>query len=215
MEGSSRLEVSIEAMQLFFPNFTQSKRKIGSIDYLVWQGTVQPIQSSDNLIELLDDICNERQVEVFARGKVGHLSSCVAIHHKPEWFDRLGNLQISYDLMVAYDGTARHPKAIVTNLVIPQHGGKHLNRDGTICAYAPWENVWLWQRDTVADFIGQALTWLIKWTIWCQAAVWPGREIQHHTAYLLKTIGRNGECRCGSGKKYKKCCLTLDIQQKQ
>jgi tetratricopeptide (TPR) repeat protein len=27
---------------------------------------------------------------------------------------------------------------------------------------------------------------------------------------IMATIGRNEPCRCGSGKKYKKCCLLLD-----
>jgi len=29
----------------------------------------------------------------------------------------------------------------------------------------------------------------------------------------MSKIGRNDPCPCGSGKKYKKCCLTTDIEQ--
>ncbi len=64
MENISRLEVSVEAMRHYFPNFSQSIRKIGIENVSVWQGSVQPIQSSEQLIELLDDIHNERSVRV-------------------------------------------------------------------------------------------------------------------------------------------------------
>lgn len=212
MENGSRLGASIEAMRHYFPNFSRSIRKVGSRNVAVWQGSVQPIQSSEQLIELLDDIHNERPVKVIASGKIEHDSSCIATHRKHEWFDELKDFQISYDLAVVYDGSPSHPKAFVPNLVTPPHGYRHLNRDGSICAYAFWENIWLWQRDTVADYLGHALTWLIKWTIWCQVAVWIGPEVRHDPSFLVSEIGRNQQCRCGSGRKYKKCHLNADFQ---
>ena len=34
-----------------------------------------------------------------------------------------------------------------------------------------------------------------------------GKEIQSPARKTLPSVGRNDPCICGSGKKYKKCCL--------
>jgi len=40
------------------------------------------------------------------------------------------------------------------------------------------------------------------------AQSWRGNEIQEPVRNPLRHVGRNDPCPCGSGKKYKKCCLT-------
>lgn len=210
MENGSRLEASIDAMKRYFPNLSLSVKTTRSGTIAVWEGRVQPVQSPENLHELLDDIHKGREVKIIAGGKVEHHPSCFASHQQYEWFDRLDDLRVSYELGITYGGSQIHPKAFVPNLIIPPHGPKHLNGDGSICPYAPWEQVWLWDRDTVVDYLGHALIWLIKWTVWCQSAIWIGPDIGHDPAFLVRTIGRNQECRCGSGKKYKKCHLSYD-----
>lgn len=210
MENGTRLEASINAMRRYFPNLSLSIRPTSSGSIAVWEGRVQPIQSPENLPELLDDIHRGRHVQIIAGGEVKHHHSCFAHHQQHRWFDQLGDLRVRYDLGVMYDGSQIHPKTFVHNLIIPPHGKKHLNNDESICPYAPWEQIWLWNRDTVVDYLGHALTWLIKWTVWCQTAIWIGPDIRHDPAFLVRTIGRNQECRCGSGKKYKKCHLSYD-----
>jgi preprotein translocase subunit SecA len=37
------------------------------------------------------------------------------------------------------------------------------------------------------------------------------KQIENQTIKREQTIGRNEPCPCGSGKKYKKCCLRNDI----
>jgi len=211
--ASSRLQASIEAMQEFFPNFVVHTGEIESKPIAIWKGRVQPIQSLEGMLELLDDIHNGRPVQIFAGGEVRHHNACCAKHQSHEWFEELSDLHLSFDLSVKYEGDAAHPKTIVNNLVIPPHGANHMYGEKFICAYAPWEGVWKWQRDTVADYMGHILTWLIKWTVWCQAKIWIGPEISHSPSFLLRRIGRNQECRCGSGVKYKKCCLQEDQEK--
>ena len=103
-----------------------------------------------------------------------------------------------------------HPKVFVRSPVLQPHKARHLFRDGSICPFAPWENVWLWSRDTVVDYMGHAVVWLIKWIVWDQTGVWIGPEMSHAPGFLLKTIQRNQQCWCGSGLKYKKCHLAQD-----
>ncbi|MDQ3918137.1 MAG: SEC-C domain-containing protein, partial [Acidobacteriota bacterium] len=52
---------------------------------------------------------------------------------------------------------------------------------------------------------GHTLGWLIKFTVWDQAGVWIGPEVDHDPKFLLRNIGPNKPCWCGSGVKYKKC----------
>jgi len=210
MEASPRLIANIQEMQQYFPNFTFSTEKVDGIEVAAWRGRVQPIQSVENLAELLDDIHFERPAQIIAGGQVRHHPDCLAIHKQHTWLGKLNNLDDSYDLVVKYDGGKAHPKAFIHNLVIPSHGPKHLFENGLICPYAPWEEVWLWERDTVVDYLGHAVTWLVKWMVWCQAAIWLGPEFAHEPAYLIRTIERNQECWCGSGKKYKRCHLPDD-----
>ena len=41
------------------------------------------------------------------------------------------------------------------------------------------------------------------------------KHFPHNTKHLLQNvkIGRNDKCLCGSGKKYKKCCLKKELVQ--
>lgn len=213
MENETRLATGIEAMKEFFPDFSLSFQQNDSKCQAMWLGWVQPIQSADGLIELLDDIHQERPVHVMPGGEIRHKSSCIAIHQQYEWMNRLQGLRVSYELKVLYSGGRAHPKAFVRNLRIPPHGSNHIFQDGSICAYAPWQNVWRWNDDTVVEYLGQVLVWLIKWTIWCQAKVWIGTEVSHYPSELLQSIDRNDECWCGSGKRYKKCHLANDFNR--
>lgn len=211
MDQQTRLRESIEAMKVLFPDFSLALNQSRFENQAVWRGWVQPIQSEEGLIELLSDIHQVRPVYIMPGGEVRHDPSCDKEHTQYPWMKRLHDLRMSYELEVSYSGGRAHPRAVIQNLSIPPHGSKHLFQDGAICAYAPWQNVWRWHEHTVTDFLGHALVWLIKWTVWCQAKVWIGPEISHQRATLLKTIDRNTECWCGSGKKYKKCHLAKDF----
>lgn len=207
---SSRLGVSVRAMRDYFPDFSLSLRATEREREAVWKGRVQPIQMTEQLAELLDDIHCERPVWVRAGGEVRHHPDCALGHTRYDWFDNVGDPFVSFDLEVRYGGGRRHPKVFVRSPVLPLHKARHLFSDGSICPYAPWENVWLWARDTVVDYMGHAVVWLIKWIVWDQAGVWIGPEMSHAPGFLVKAIERNQQCWCGSGLKYKKCHLAQD-----
>jgi len=40
-----------------------------------------------------------------------------------------------------------------------------------------------------------------------------GTKISQYTGLKMRKLGRNEPCHCGSGKKYKKCCLQKDLQE--
>jgi hypothetical protein len=205
-----RLEASIRAMQDYFPDFSLSIQMIGSGNIAVWKGKVQPIQSLEGLNELLDDIHCERPIHVMPGGEVRHHPTCTITHAHHDWMDKLKNPCLSFELEVRYNGGRRHPKAFIRAPVLPQHKWKHLFTDGSICPYAPWENIWRWDLNTVGDYMGHALAWLIKWIVWDQADIWIGPEKSHDRNFLLQNIGRNQKCWCGSGEKYKRCHLAQD-----
>jgi hypothetical protein len=205
IDEAPRLDASIRAMQNFFPEFSLLLAPAGTGRMAVWKGRAQPIQTTEKLAELLDDIHHERPVYILSGGEVRHHSDCTAPHEHHDWAGKLDDLRIKFELEVKYDGGRRHPKAFVRNPPLPPCETLHLFSDGSICPYAPWESVWLWERDTVVDYLGHALIWLIKWTVWRQTGIWIGLEIGHERDFLLRSIGRNQECWCGSGVKYKRC----------
>lgn len=208
--GSLRLDISVQAMRDFFPDFSLSLSAAKQGIEAIWQGRVQPIQSTEQLAEALDDIHCERPVWVRAGGEVCHHPNCAYGHTRHDWLDGVSDPFVSFGLEVRYGGGNRHPKVFVRSPVLQPLKTRHLFSDGSICPYAPWEDVWLWGRDTVVDYMGHAVVWLIKWIVWDQAGVWIGSELSHDQGFLVRTIERNQQCWCGSGMKYKKCHLVQD-----
>jgi hypothetical protein len=210
LASSPRLALSIQAMQDFFPGFSLSSEATEQEGEAVWHGRVQPIQSMDQLSELLDDIHCERPVWIRPNGEVCHHPDCACTHVPQDWLNKIKNPFVNFDLEVRYRGGKQHPKVIVCRPAIPPQKARHLFGDGSICPYAPWENIWLGDRDSIVDYMGHAAVWLIKWMVWDQTGIWIGPELSHHADFLIKTIKRNQQCWCGSGLKYKKCHLTMD-----
>jgi hypothetical protein len=208
-DDSSRLAASIEGMQAYYPALHLSIVKTEAGKLAIWRGRVQPIRTAERLEELLDDIYHERPFYILTGGEVLHHPSCRASHTS-----RLGrkmtNPHAVYELEIRYSGGSRHPKAYVREPILSEKKRKHIFGDGSICPYAPWRQVWRWEYHTVVDYMAHALGWLIKWTVWDQADIWIGPEINHDPRWLLRTIGPNKPCWCGSGKKYKKCHRPTD-----
>jgi hypothetical protein len=204
-DGSSRLEASTERMRDYYPAFSLSVSTKGTHQEAIWTGRVQPIRTRDGLQELLDDIHHERPYYIVPGGEVLHHPQCTASHAQHAWIDKLTNPFAVYELAIKYGGAKQHPSAYVRDPLIPEVKRRHMFGDGSICPYAPWLEIWRWEEHTVVDYMGHILGWLIKWTIWDQIGVWIGNEIDHDSRFLLRSIGRNNECWCGSGKKYKKC----------
>lgn len=207
---SSRLGDSIELMRDYYPALSLAVSTTESGSEAIWTGRVQPIQTTDRLEQLLDDIHRERSIYVRPGGEVLHHPECISKHERHVWIDKLTNPRAIYELEIKYSGGKEHPKAYVLDPVLPEGRRKHVFGDGAICPYAPWKEVWLWEEHTVVDYMGHVLGWLIKWTVWDQTDTWIGPEINHDPGFLLRSVGPNRQCWCGSGKKYKKCHRVYD-----
>jgi hypothetical protein len=202
---SPRLEASIEAMRDYYPAFSLRVVETEQGRLATWTGKVQPIQTTVDWGSLLDDIHHERPFYILPGGEVLHHPKCEAAHSLHNWAEKLANPHGVFELEVQYSGSIRHPRTYVRDPVLPDENRPHTFKDGSICPYAPWQQVWLWEQHTVVNYMAHALGWLIKWTVWSQAGIWIGPEISHDSRFLLRTVGPNKSCWCGSGKKYKKC----------
>jgi hypothetical protein len=208
---TSRLEASIEAMREYFPEFSLSGSPIGTGPVAVWKGWVQPLQSSEVLEKVLDDIHHERPVMMRAGGIVEHRSDCFTRHCHHDWMERVTNPFIKYKLEVQYGGGEAHPMAFVRAPVpLPSKERKHHFDNGSLCAYPAWQDVWRWDRDTVVGFMSHAVEWLVKWTVWEQADIWLGTEKGHTPGLLLREIHPDQQCHCRSGRKYGLCHRVAD-----
>ncbi|HEY0321189.1 MAG TPA: SEC-C metal-binding domain-containing protein [Pyrinomonadaceae bacterium] len=208
---TTRLDASIEAMREYFPEFSLAGLPLGTGPVAVWKGRVQPIQSTDGLEELLDDIYHERPVLMQAGGRIEHRPDCKVRHCHHDWMDKLSNPFVEYKLEVKYGGDETHPRAYVRHPVVPvPERQKHHLGDGALCAYPPWQGVWRWERDTVVQFMGHVTEWLVKWMVWEQAGVWIGPEMGHARGFLLQEVRFEQECHCGSGRQYRDCHLAED-----
>ena len=211
---TSRLEASVEAMRVYFPEFSLSGLPLGTGAVAVWKGWVQPIQSVEHLEALLDDLHHGRPVMMQAGGVIEHNPGCTARHCHHDWMEKVSAPSPRYRLEVQYGGGEAHPRAYVRTPMVPYfRREKHHYVDGALCAYPPWKGVWQWDRDTVVTFMSHAAEWLVKWTVWEQAGVWLGAEMGHDPAFLLREIKPDQECYCGQGKQYQHCHRPADAAQ--
>ncbi|MEI8096267.1 MAG: SEC-C domain-containing protein [Spirochaetales bacterium] len=92
----------------------------------------------------------------------------------------------------------------------------HVNGDGSCCVgiFLPIEV----QRMSVVRFVREVVfsyfAWHAYWETFNEKAPWGEYSHQngidekiHDTMKLVSRLGRNARCYCGSGKKYKLCCL--------
>jgi hypothetical protein len=200
-----RIEVSIEEMARYYPQLKLTM-ELGVI--AAWRGRVQPLQTENHLTELLDDIANDRAVQVLYRGEVQHHPDCTAHHQTHEWMSKIIDSFVSYELLVRYSGGRIHPRAYVLEPAMTKLGHPHRFSDGTMCPYRPTDGVWLWREHTVVDFMDHAMIWLVKHNIWSQTGIWIGAEAPHDIISLLRTTGQKQECFCRSGKPFGKCHLS-------
>ncbi|MGH9928260.1 MAG: SEC-C metal-binding domain-containing protein [Pyrinomonadaceae bacterium] len=209
-DSGPRLESSISAMKLSYPQFSLAGAPIGTGPVPIWKGWVQPIQNRESLEQLLDDVYHNRRVQILPGGEVQHLAECEADHTDHEWMEDIINPYVRYKLELQYRGDSTHPRARVLDPFLPRSKWKHTLGDGAICPYAPWEGVWFWKDHTVVDFMDHVLIWLVKSTVWSQARVWLGEERGHDREYLLEAIKPANQCWCGSGRRYDDCHRNKD-----
>jgi hypothetical protein len=209
---NERLRRSAEAMAAEYPGFVFRREHLSSGSLIgVWEGEVQPVKALAELDEILDDLHHERLVRVVG-GEIVHHPECAARHCRHRWLDRLVYWRIRFHVKVAYDGTKADPRCWVLSPPVNVFGRqKHVWRDGSICPFLSSTD-WDADRDDVAEFMGHAIVWLLKWTLWDQTGVWIGREHQADPEYHLNTVRPHDPCWCRSAVPYTLCHLDRDRQ---
>ncbi len=212
-------EANCRAVAVRYPQFKVVEPPLGGGSVQAWEGEVQPFPSGLELGAILEDLEIGRQVIVELGGALAHDPSCTRRHSVPQYLNRLSSADAAFHLKVFAFPPKRHPRALCVRPEIspgryPRH--PHLFSDGALCPYLPSEDVWSWGRETVADFLDYTSIWLAKHLVWertgaCRGGIWIGPCAGHEPRDLLANVGRNDQCPCGSGKKYKRCCQPIHI----
>lgn len=210
---SQKLNESVAAMKANYPTFLVGVCPLGTTADAIWQGWIQPIRSLENLEFLLADLAQNRSVRVLSGGEIIHHPNCQRKHPQLSWTKKLKKPDRAFKIKITYGGGSRHPKAYVLDPVIKPDESEHMFGDGSVCAYPPWQGIWDWQTNTVADFTDHIAVWLVKWNVWQQTGVWLGDEMQHGKAFLFFNIKPMEQCWCGSGKEYGACHRVNDARK--
>jgi SEC-C motif-containing protein len=195
----------IESMRRAYPSLrVVSSEDIGS---LIWEGWLQAIRSTDELDALLDDLDNDRPVNI-VRGELyelRHDRECQAIHAEHRLRSEIKEPIRLFRLRVEDFGDKRVPQARVLEPSIPRDERRHNFGPDGICGFAPWEHPWNPDVSQIVDSVDHSLIWLFKQTVYSQSKHWLGSETPHSTEFLLRTIKPAEPCYCGSGKNYADC----------
>jgi len=204
---SSRLQKSVEDMAAFCAALRYVPVPGGAEG---WYGPVTPIQSTERLLDLLDDIHHNRPIYTVAGGELRHLPACRERHCSHPWMERIRpeDLVRTFETRLYYSGGHDDPRCWITGIDLTN--GRHMWSDGSICPFLSSKASWDWTVDTVADFVGHVSVWLTSWMIFQQTGTWIVGEHGNTGGYHLGAIKPNERCWCRSGKKYRKCHMPQD-----
>ena len=202
---STQRQEKTESMGRAYP----SLRVVSSEDTasLIWEGWLQPVRSTNELDALLDDLDNNRPVDIVRgeRYELRHDRDCKVIHVVHRLRSEIKRPIRLFRVRVEDFGDTRLPQARVLEPRIPTNERRHnIGRDG-ICGFAPWKHPWNPNVSQIVDFVDHSLIWLFKQTVYSESKYWLGSETPHSTEFLLKTIKPTEPCYCGSGKNYADC----------
>ncbi|QQS33609.1 MAG: hypothetical protein IPM50_03220 [Acidobacteriota bacterium] len=212
-QASRRLDASIKAMADRYPALTLIRDGSDASCMAVWEGWLQPIGSLRNFDLIIYDLHYNRPIMIGEDGEILHNPRCKGPHDKPSIRKYLKRPNRSFKVRIEHAGGSRHPRAFMLDPILVRRPGDHTFGDGASCAYPAWEDVWEWQRDTVADFTDHVLVWLVKWNLFDETngKLWLGPEMNHDAFFLAATINSNSQCWCGSGKCYVSCHRAEDM----
>lgn len=210
---SGRLDASIKGMVDRYPTLTLISDGSDTTSMVVWEGWLQPIGSLRDFDLIINDLHYNRPILLGENGEILHDSRCKGPHDKPSIRQYLRRPNRSFKVRIEYHGGSRHPRAFMLDPILVRRSGDHTFGDGASCVYPAWEDVWEWQRDTVADFIDHVLVWLVKWNVFdaTGGAIWLGPQMDHDPTFLAATINPDAQCWCGSGKRYNICHRRADL----
>lgn len=212
---SGRLDASVRAMDDRYPALTLISDGSDASCTAVWEGWLQPIGSLRDFDLIINDLHYNRPIMISEDGEILHNPRCKGPHDKPSIRKYLKRPSRSFKVRIEYAGRSRHPRAFMLDPVLVRRSGDHTFSDGASCAYPAWEDVWEWQRDTVADFIDHVLVWLVKWNVFdaTDGAIWLGPQMDHDPTFLAATISPDAQCWCGNGKRYNTCHRLADMRK--
>jgi hypothetical protein len=203
--NQERRETQITEMRQAYPSLTVATGGRGIS--VVWEGWLQPLRGVEHLDSILDDLENDRVVEI-VRGELYHIAhdtACTLPHGAHRLTPLLKAPVAMFRVRIEDYGDGRLPLARVLEPEIPlAHRRHHRGPDG-ICSFAPWEYPWDPEASSMVEFTDHALIWLLKQTVFSQTKEWLGSETAHDPAFLLRTIKAAEQCYCGSGRPYRTC----------
>lgn len=208
------IEASSRAVGARYPQFAVVKPPLGSGSIQAWEGIIQPFPSDQKLGAILQDLENAAEIIIRVCGGLVHDPNCTVLHANPAYLDRLSKIDCKFKLLVLVFPPKRHPEAmslepLISRKLYPTH--PHLRGEAFLCPYFPSDGDWSWENNNVADFLDYTSIWLAKHMVWDQTGgykggTWIGYYAGHTPRELVANVGRNLQCPCGRGRKYKRCC---------
>ncbi len=135
-------------------------------------------------------------------------------------------IRIEYPAGFPHSGTTPKVTLLSHRNVWKQTPDAHINSDWSLCLYVPGDSrINFGQDDALNSLLAVIQTFLFKeWRfqkdlakqeITAENAVWLGPARSHYCQGIrealreMPRVGRNAPCPCGSGKKFKVCCIGL------
>jgi hypothetical protein len=174
---------------------------------IVWEGWLQPVRSFDNPDALLDDLENDREVEIIHGDKIEivHDSACKHVHNPHRLAGRITSVSDLFKIRIEVPPDGLMPTATILDPPIPPTLRRHTWGENGACPYAPWKYPWNSGSSSVVEFVNHVLIWRFKWNVYSDTGEWLGNEEEHDDAILLKGIKACDQCYCGSGQAYEAC----------
>lgn len=199
------LQDKIKSVQNNYPSLELLSKLNGDDTTLLWEGWVQPIRSVENLSAILDDIENDRAVNISDSGKITHDTKCLIKHSEHRLASQLTSATRLFKISVEDFCSNRMPFARLLEPQITDELRRHTWGVNGICGFEPWKYPWDATTSSIVEFIDHCVIWLFKWNVFAQTDEWIGSETPHDEKFLLNAIHPNQTCYCGSGEKYDSC----------
>lgn len=122
----------------------------------------------------------------------------------------MGDLRTPFEVTITYSGARDHPRCWVVSPSIPPEKRRHMWGDCSICPFLASDDTWVWDRDTVADYVAHISVWLVTWLVFDRTGEWIVGEHSGTPQYHLAVVKPNDQCWCRSGRRYRKCHMRED-----
>lgn len=200
-----------------------------------WQGIFRPFARcpKGEMVLVVNDLEVGAQVLV-GGGSLRHDPKCPREHDPIAYSSRLAGIENeTFAIRTIVPPAPRHPRAIaifpeISAARFPKH--PHLFRNlppaglpefpgcdpDALCPYRPGDGEWSCTSGDLVLFFDYVAIYLAKHAIWVRTGAdrdgnWIGPQASHEPTHLVAELDPKGECRCGSGNQYGKCCRPFDV----